>query len=270
MKVAFIGGGNMATALLGGLIARGWGREDLAVADVSPEARSRVAGQFGVRTESDPVAAARDAQCVVFAVKPQQLRAVAEQLAPHVAGALVVSIAAGIRIADLQRWLGGHGRIVRVMPNTPALVQAGISAAVGAPGVDADDRATVDRLLAAVGRVLWIDREELMDAVTAVSGSGPAYVFYLLEAMEQAARELGFDRHAARLLSVETVLGAAKLAAASEDGPAALRERVTSKGGTTERAVGVLEAAGVRQRFVEAIEAAAERSRELGDALGAK
>jgi pyrroline-5-carboxylate reductase len=259
----------MATALVGGLIAQGFPREDLAVADVSPEARARIVDQFGVRADADPAAAARDAQCVVFAVKPQQLRAVAEGLAGTVAPALVVTIAAGIRMADLGRWLGGHGRIVRVMPNTPALVRAGISAAVAAPAVGADDRAMVDRLLAAAGRVLWIEREELMDAVTAVSGSGPAYVFYLLEAMEQAALELGFDARAARLLSLETVLGAARLAAADDTDPAVLRARVTSRGGTTERAIGVLEAAGVRQHFVDAIKAAAERSRELGDALGA-
>ncbi|MBI1394344.1 MAG: pyrroline-5-carboxylate reductase [Betaproteobacteria bacterium] len=268
MKVGFAGGGNMASAMIGGLLAEGWSRDDLCAADVDENARARLEREFGIRTAASAAEVAAGVDCIVLAVKPQVLRVVAQEVAQAVGDRLVVSIAAGIRTTDLARWLGGHRRIVRVMPNTPALLRAGVSAAYAMPDVGADERASVGDLLGAVGKVLWVDSEPMLDGVTAVSGSGPAYVFYLIEAMQAAARELGFSEEDARLLSVETVLGAAKLAEASPETAATLRQRVTSRGGTTERALESLETHQVGAHLVQAILAAAERSRELGDALG--
>jgi len=180
----------------------------------------------------------------------------------------VISIAAGIRLADLARWIGGRERLVRAMPNTPALVHAGITGLYAGAPVRADDRQAAEDLLAAVGSTLWFERESDLDVVTAVSGSGPAYVFYAMEALERAARDLGLAEGAARSLALWTFVGAAKLAIERGEDPARLRAQVTSRGGTTERALEVLEAAGVKERFVEAVKAACERSRELGEALG--
>jgi pyrroline-5-carboxylate reductase len=268
MKIAFIGGGNMANAIIGGLLQQGASPGDLRVAEIDPDARERIAATLGVTAVASGAEAAQGAACVILAVKPQQMRPAVAAVSAACTGAIVVSIAAGIRTVDLSRWLGGHDRIVRVMPNTPALIRAGISAAFALPGVTDPDRKAVHALLAAVGQVLWVEDEGKLDAVTALSGSGPAYAFYLIEAMQEAARKLGFDAAAARTLSVHTVLGAAKLAEASPETAAVLRERVTSKGGTTQRALEVLESRGAKAAFVEAIEAAAVRSRELGDAFG--
>lgn len=268
MRLTFIGGGNMAAALIGGILARGGAAADIQVADVMPQARESLRAKYGVAVHEAPAAAMADADCIVLSVKPQQLREVATGIAAHVGNRLVLSIAAGIRTGDLSRWLGGHARIVRAMPNTPALVRAGITAIHALPAVTAAEREAVGDLLSAAGKVLWVEQEGLLDAVTAVSGSGPAYAFYLIEAMQDAAIALGFDAAAARLLSVETVLGAARLAEASDDTAAVLRERVTSKGGTTERALSVMESRGVKQSMVDAMLAAEARSRELGDALG--
>lgn len=258
----------MASALIGGMIAQGWAPADILAADIDPGARERLAGGFGIVTSPSPSEIAAKSDCLVFAVKPQQLRTVAADVAGAARHPLIVSIAAGILTRDLDRWLGGHDRIVRVMPNTPALLRAGISAAFATQGVSPDDRSRVDAVLGAVGKVLWVSDEALLDGVTAVSGSGPAYAFYLIEAMQEAAVRLGFDAEQARLLSIETVLGAARLAAASDETAATLRARVTSKGGTTERAVSVLDAREVKAHMIEAILAAAERSRELGAMLG--
>lgn len=268
MKVGFLGGGNMATAMIGGLIAEGRSPDQLCAADVSEEACSRLTRDFGIRAVTSVRDITAAADCIVLAVKPQQLRAVATDIADIVGGRLVVTIAAGIRTTDLSRWLGGHARIVRVMPNTPALLRAGISAAYPMPAVSPGDREAVDALLGAVGKVLWVAEESKLDGVTAISGSGPAYVFFLIEAMQAAARQLGFDDAAARTMSIQTALGAARLAEASPETAATLRERVTSKGGTTERALNVMAGHDVMAHLVEAMLAAAERSRELGDALG--
>jgi pyrroline-5-carboxylate reductase len=268
MSIVFVGGGNMASALIGGLIGRGWKAADLFVVEIAADARRALEQRYGVAVGPDlPPRVAADAT-VLLAVKPQQMRPVAAALRAALTGQLVVTIAAGIRTADLSRWLGGHARIVRVMPNTPALVQAGVSALYAMPGVDGEDRRRADAILAAVGPTLWVQREELMDAVTAVSGSGPAYVFYFMEALMDAAHELGLDAAAARLLALETFHGAAALARQSGDPPAALRARVTSKGGTTEAALRALEEQAVRERIVAAIKQAAARSRELGEELG--
>jgi pyrroline-5-carboxylate reductase len=204
----------------------------------------------------------------VLAVKPQQLREVAERLRPLLGGQLVISIAAGIRAGDIARWLGGHTNLVRAMPNTPALIRAGITGLCALPGVGAGGRAGAERILGAVGQTLWLDDESLLDAVTAASGSGPAYVFYFIEALQDAALALGLAQGDARRLALATFLGAARLAADSAEEAAVLRARVTSKGGTTERAIGVLDEARVKQHIVRAVAAAAERSRELGDEFG--
>ena len=267
MKITFIGGGNMASALIGGLLKKGWSGDAMRVVDVDPAARERIARVFRLEVHADLAPGVAGAECIVLAVKPQQLQPVARALAPLIGDALVVTIAAGIRVSDLSRWLGGHARIVRAMPNTPALVLAGMTGLYAAPGVTEADRTTAEQILGVAGTTLWVEREDEMDGVTAVSGSGPAYVFYFLEALQQAATELGFDEDAARCLALRTFSGAVKLAVESDDTVATLRERVTSKGGTTERALSELEHDGVRKSIVRAVRAAAERSRELGDEL---
>jgi pyrroline-5-carboxylate reductase len=266
-KVSFIGGGNMAAAIIGGLVASGTQPTDIEVVEISADARAHLAARFGVVTHAD-LSQARLHALVVLAVKPQTLPEVAATLASRLGGHLVVSIAAGVRVADLSRWLGGHARIVRAMPNTPALVQAGIAGLYAPPAVDQDARSQAEAVLRAVGRVVWVEDEPQLDAVTAVSGSGPAYVFYCIEALEAAAEAQGLAPETARQLALQTFFGAAKLALESGEEPAVLRQRVTSKGGTTERGVAALEAAGVRQAVAQAVEAASRRSAELGDDLG--
>lgn len=268
MNLTFIGGGNMAIAIIGGLLQRGWQADQLRVVEIVPAAREKLEQTYGVKTFAAIDAESTRADGVVLAIKPQQMRDVAAQLAPLIGGALVISIAAGIRGGDLSRWLGKHQRIVRVMPNTPALVLAGISGLYAMPGVSADERKQAENILGAVGETLWVSREEDIDTVTAVSGSGPAYVFYFIEALTEAARELGMSAEAARQLAIGTFSGASKLAAQSSEDAALLRQRVTSKGGTTERALAAMETDRVKAAIVRAVKAAAERSRELGDELG--
>ncbi len=268
MRILFIGGGNMATALIGGMLQQGFKPADVRVVEPSAEARTRLEQEFGVATDERLGSSVLTEDVVLLAVKPQSLATVASDLQSCLGSQLVISIAAGIRVADLSRWLGGYGRIVRVMPNTPALVRAGVSGLYAAPATTPADRDAAERILSAVGSVIRLDREELVDGVTAVSGSGPAYVFYFIEALMQAARELGFDEQQARSLAIGTFSGAAKLAAGSPEPASVLRARVTSKNGTTERALKTLEAHAVKDRIVEAIHAAARRSAELGDELG--
>lgn len=268
MNITFIGGGNMAGAMIGGLLQQGWQTAAIRVVEIDAGARARIASELGVAADADLKAGIAGADCIVLAIKPQQMRATAQALRAVLASQLIISVAAGIRCADLSRWLGGYPRIVRVMPNTPALVLAGISGLYAMPAVAADDRARAQSVLSAVGRTLWLEREDQMDAVTAVSGSGPAYVFYFIEALQQAAAELGFDAAQARQLALDTFAGAVKMAAQSSEDAATLRARVTSKGGTTERALSVLEADAVRHTVMRAVKAAAARSRELGDEMG--
>lgn len=269
MNITIIGGGNMARALLGGLIARGHGSEALAVVEIDAEARTTVAARFGVATFAamEPAAVGR-ADVIVIAVKPQNVRLVARELATLLRRQVVLTIAAGIRLSDLSRWLLGYRRLVRAMPNTPALVGAGIAALYALSGVDGEGRSRAAAVLETVGATLWCEREDELDAVTAVSGSGPAYVFYFLEALEQAARELGFTPPEARRLAYATFSGSIRLAEQSESEPALLRTQVTSKGGTTERAMVVLENAGVKVAIITAVKAAALRAKELGEILG--
>jgi pyrroline-5-carboxylate reductase len=258
----------MASALIGGLLQKGYAGADISVVEVDAAARDRITAQLGVSTHPAPSAETAASDVVLIAVKPQQLRAITGSLRLLLRSQLVVTIAAGIRSADLSRWLGSYRRIVRVMPNTPALVLAGVSALYAMPSVTPEERQTAESILGAVGATLWIEREELMDAVTAVSGSGPAYVFYFIEAMEQAGRELGLAPADARRLTLETFFGAVRLARDSTEEPAVLRARVTSKGGTTERALHSMDANKVKALIVEAVRQAAQRSRELGDELG--
>ncbi|MDP1897138.1 MAG: pyrroline-5-carboxylate reductase [Sulfurimicrobium sp.] len=268
MNISFIGGGNMASALIGGLVAQGFDASGIRVVDVSLETREALLAHHPVRTYAAIDAEAVDSSVIVLAVKPQQLREVAASLAPLLHQQLVISIAAGVRAEDLSRWLGGYRQLVRSMPNTPAMVSAGMSGLYALPEVAQAQRKQAETVLQAVGATLWLDDESRMDGVTAVSGSGPAYVFYFMEAMQAAATELGFSTQEARTLTLQTFLGAAKLASQSEEDAALLRARVTSKGGTTERALSFMEDEAVKTSIVQAIHAAAGRSRELGDALG--
>jgi len=268
MNITFIGGGNMASAMIGGLVRKRWPRKAIRVVEVAQGARERLARDLKVKVGATIDAAAAKCDCLVLAVKPQQVREVARMLKPLLARQLVVSIAAGVRVKDLARWLGGYERIVRVMPNTPALALAGISGLFATRGVNAAGRGVAEKILGAVGTTLWLEREDDLDAITAVSGSGPAYVFYFIEALERAARELGLSAADAHRLALETFSGAVRLAAQASEPPETLRSRVTSKGGTTERALSSMEADRVKEAIVRAVKAAAERSRELGDELG--
>jgi len=267
VKIAFVGGGNMVRALIGGVLQRGYVADQISVVEIDPQARAQLSSQLGVRTAAAAGSEVESSDIVLLAVKPQQMRAVAEALPGSLREQLIISIAAGVRTADLTRWLGGYARIVRVMPNTPALVLAGISALYAGPAVSSAERQSAETILAAVGPTLWVEREEHMDAVTAVSGSGPAYVFYFMEALQAAARELGLGADEARRLSLQTFVGASHLAESGDD-PAILRARVTSKGGTTERALNCMEDAELKRKFIEAVKQAAQRSRELGDQIG--
>jgi pyrroline-5-carboxylate reductase len=271
MRIAFIGGGHMTTSLVGGLRARGAAADELCVSDPVAAQRERLEFDFGVRTTPANAEAVREAALVVLAVKPQDMAAAAQSIAAELATRrrIVVSIAAGIRIANLLHWLGRGTPVVRTMPNRPALIGAGITAACAGPGVDHADRAAVERVLSTAGPLVWLDDESQMDAVTAVSGSGPAYFFLLVEALEDAGAALGLPRDVARQLAAHTALGAGRMVTESSDPPARLREQVTSKGGTTAAALDVLERAGLRAIFAEAIAAAARRSAELADQFGA-
>jgi len=270
MKIAFIGGGNMAAALISGLAGKITDGANIHVVDPNADALARLHGQYGVTTATAIDADVVIADVLVLSIKPQQMRDVAAAIAPLLArGApLIVSIAAGIRGADLARWFGGYGAIVRCMPNTPALIGQGITGMVAMRGVTAAQKDAADAVLAAVGKTVWLDDEALIDPVTAVSGSGPAYVFYFIEAMQQAAEELGLTLEQGRELAIATFTGAAQLAAQSNETVAVLRERVTSKGGTTYAALTSMQDAGVKEAIVAAIKAAAARGRELGDELG--
>ncbi|NJD34273.1 MAG: pyrroline-5-carboxylate reductase [Betaproteobacteria bacterium] len=268
MKITFIGGGNMAVALISGLRNQGFSAAAIQVVEPLTEARDMLTDRFGVRCAASMDAAALDSQVLVLAVKPQQMKVALAPLVDKLSAQLVVSIAAGMRMADISRWLGGYHHVVRTMPNTPALIGAGVTGLCADPGVSQDGRDNAESLMRAVGSTFWVHDEAQMDAVTAISGSGPGYVFYFLEAMEKAAADLGFDAETARRISVETFTGAAQLAAKSSESLSTLRSRVTSKGGTTEAALLAFDAAGVAAGIERGIMAANSRGRELGDILG--
>lgn len=268
LKIGFIGGGNMAAALIGGLAGSLTEGKNIHVIDLNPESLEKLTQRFGVTSATQVDAVLSHCDVIVLAVKPQQMREVVAALKPFMGQQLILSIAAGIRSVDLSRWLGGHQAIVRAMPNTPALIGKGITGLVAMAGVSVEQRAAADAILRAVGATVWLDSEDLIDPVTAVSGSGPAYVFYFMEAMQQAALELGLSAEQGVELAKATFAGAVELAIRSPESLQVLRERVTSKGGTTYAALTSMEDDGVKQRIVTAVKAAAARGKELGEEFG--
>ena len=265
--IAFIGGGNMASAIIGGLIRQGLPAAHITVVEPFAETADRLRQEFSVKVLPEAGAALAAAQLVVWAVKPQIFKEAAAPVAAHTQGALHLSVAAGIRTGSIRQWLGTE-RVVRSMPNTPALVGQGMTALYACPGVSEPEQRQVEQVIATTGQFLWVQQENQLDAVTALSGSGPAYVFFFLEAMTEAGMGMGLSQEQAYRLAVATFSGASALAAASSEAPEVLRQRVTSKGGTTYAAITAMEAAGIKPAFIAAMQAAEQRARELGDEFG--
>ena len=272
MKILFLGGGNMAQAMLAGLIAQKFPSENICVVEPMQDARDAVSA-LGVDAFSSFTSNLLGCDAILLAVKPQMMREAVSPLAGVLTGQVVISIAAGVNTTTLGLWLADsvnpYANVVRAMPNTPALIRAGITGLHAAIGVGEAGRQIADALMGTVGKTVWFDDEAMLDAVTAVSGSGPAYVFYFIEALEQAALELGFDSERARLFACQTFLGGAQLAASANESPIALRARVTSKRGTTECAIETFEKRALKQAIIEGVKAACTRSRELGRELSA-
>ncbi|MGP1715855.1 MAG: pyrroline-5-carboxylate reductase [Methylophilus sp.] len=267
-RIAFIGGGNMAQALITGLKQRAFPMQQITVIDPDASKHDQLQKNLGVRAAQALSEQALQVDVIVLAVKPQQLKAVAESLAPFLQSQLVISVAAGIRTADLSRWLNGYRTLVRTMPNTPAQIQAGVTGVFALADVNAAQRQLADTLLQAAGEVVWLTEESQLDAVTAISGSGPAYVFLLIEALTEAGVALGLTPSQALQLSIATFKGASLLAAASETPIATLREQVTSKGGTTEQGLLSLNQHNIHAIMQHAAQQAANRAKTLGDELG--
>jgi len=267
-RIAFIGAGNMAASLIGGLRAQGLEASQIRASDPGAETRTRIQAEHGIETFEDNAQAIAGAEVIVLAVKPQVMKAVCQALQAHLQeGQLIVSIAAGITCASLQSWVGPRP-VVRCMPNTPALLRQGVSGLYATQEVNAEQRQQAEQLLSAVGTALWLDQEQQLDAVTAVSGSGPAYFFLLIEAMTAAGEKLGLPRETASQLTLQTALGAARMAVASDVDAAELRRRVTSPAGTTEAAITSFQANGFEAIVEQALQAAAKRSAELAEQLG--
>jgi len=268
-KIAFIGGGNMARSLIGGMIATGISNQKISVSEPQADLRKRLNEDFRVNASEENASVAKGANVIVLAVKPQILQEVVTPLGNLVAETrpLLISVAAGVTSSSIERWVGGQPALIRVMPNTPALIGAGISALYANSNVSDDQRALAEKIMAAVGKTIWIKEETLMDAVTAISGSGPAYFFYVMQAIHDAAVREGLDAQTARLLSLETALGAARLAVESPEDPGSLQAQVTSPGGTTEAAINVLNNSGVRDALQQAVSAARARGGELAKLL---
>jgi len=269
-SIGFIGGGNMAASIIGGLINDGFPAANISVAEPNDAARGQLSANLGIRTESDNTVISSNVDVLVLAVKPQVLKEVSQQVASIIQAKqpLVISIVAGIRSSDISSWLGGNAAIVRSMPNTPSLVQSGATGLFANAQVSETQREQAESILRAVGITVWLENEQLIDAVTALSGSGPAYIFYVIEAMENAGVELGLDANTARHLAVQTAFGASKLALESAEDPAVLRKKVTSPGGTTERALDSLRDSGLDSMFLNAMQAASDRAAELADQFG--
>jgi pyrroline-5-carboxylate reductase len=265
--IAFIGGGNMASAIIGGLLREGMTPDQITVVEPFAETAAKLRQAFRITTLPAADSALTRADLVVWAVKPQMFSEAAAPVMPYTRAALHLSVAAGIRTDSISRWLGTE-RVVRCMPNTPALVGQGITGLFPCPSVTPVDKALVEQVIGTTGQYVWVDKESQLDAVTALSGSGPAYVFYFLEAMTEAGVGMGLSAEQAYKLAVATFSGAASLAAASTEPPEVLRQRVTSKGGTTYAAITSMEASGVKPLFVKAMRAAEVRARELGDEFG--
>ena len=267
-RIAFIGGGNMASAIISGLIKQGHAAAQIDVLEPLAEARDKLLASFGITAQAQAGAFLSAASMVVWAVKPQAFKEAALAVAAHTAQALHLSVAAGIRSDSISQWLGSDC-IVRTMPNTPALVGKGMSALYARAGVSAAQRQSVEAIMATTGEFLWVNDEQQLDAVTALSGSGPAYVFYFLEAMARAGTAMGLTPAQAHQLAVGTFVGASELARRSDEPPEVLRQRVTSKGGTTYAALQSLEKDGVGASFERAMQAAQQRAHELGNEFGA-
>ncbi len=265
--IAFIGGGNMASAIIGGLVKKGVPANHIVVVEPWAEARAKLLADFAITAHEMPGPALDHARTVVWAVKPQMFKDAALQTRFHTKNALHLSVAAGIRSDSMAHWLGTE-RIVRSMPNTPALIGKGMTALFARPAVSEPDRKLIEKVLAATGETLWVDEEVQLDAVTALSGSGPAYVFLFIEAMTQAGADMGLSREQAHKLAVGTFVGASALARQSKEPPEILRQRVTSKGGTTYAAITSMEQDGVKNIIMRAVHAAKHRARELGDEFG--
>jgi pyrroline-5-carboxylate reductase len=267
-RIAFIGGGNMASAIISGLIRNGMRTEQLDIVDPFDEAHERLKRDFGIMAHAESGSFLNDASIVLWAVKPQTFKEAALAVAPHTKTALHLSVAAGVRSDSIATWLG-NGRVIRSMPNTPALIGKGITALYARPEVTDVDRRHAEKIVATTGDFLWLDAESQLDAVTAISGSGPAYMFYFMEAMTAAGAEMGLSREQAYQLAVGTFIGAGELARASHEPPEILRQRVTSKGGTTYAAISSMEENGIKSLFITAMRAAQQRAKELGDEFGA-
>jgi len=266
--IAFIGGGNMASAIIGGLIKQGYSPSQIDVVEPLAEARERLQSSYAVIAQAEPGGFLNRANLVIWAVKPQTFKEAALQVRPHTQSALHLSVAAGIRSDSIAHWLGTE-RIVRAMPNTPALIGKGIAGLFARSAVTSADQDWIGQVMATTGEFLWLDAEEKLDAVTALSGSGPAYVFYLMEAMTTAGAEMGLTREQAHQLTLATFVGASELAKSASEPPKVLRQRVTSKGGTTFAAISSMDDDDLRAQFINAIYAARQRSRELGEEFGA-
>ena len=265
--IAFIGGGNMASALISGLLSQGFQASQIEVVEPFDEARQKLQASFGIAAQPAPGPALARATLVVWAVKPQTFKDAALQTRSHTANALHLSVAAGITSDSIARWLGTQ-RVVRAMPNTPALIGKGITGLFARPGVSAVDRQSVEQVIATTGEWLWLDNETLLDGVTALSGSGPAYVFYFMEGMTEAGVQMGLSREQAYKLAVATFIGAGELARASSEPAEVLRQRVTSKGGTTYAAITSMESSQIKELFIKALHAAQVRAAEMGTEFG--
>lgn len=267
MRISFIGGGNMAQALIAGLKHEGFAMGALTVVEPDIEKRQYLSETYGVFV-TDQLPQVQSSEVVVLAVKPQQLRDVCIFLGSILQHQLVISIAAGIYSRDISRWLGGYNTLIRAMPNTPAQVRQGMTGLYAMPEITDAQRAQAETILTAVGKTLWLADESAMDALTAISGSGPAYVFFMIESLMEAAIKLGFSAEQARTLALQTFSGACQLAQESPNSPAVLRSQVTSKGGTTEQGMLALEQADIKAAILAAATAAAKKSAELGVLLG--
>ncbi len=260
----------MASSLIGGLINNHYPADHISVTDLEPQKLDQLSQQYQIQTSTDNLDVVRQSDIVVLAVKPQVLAEVCKQLSSTVCETrpLIISIAAGIRSTDIDRWLGNGHAIVRCMPNTPSLIQAGATGLYANAQCDEQQKQTAQQILQSAGLTLWVEEESLLDAVTAVSGSGPAYFFLFMEAMQQAGTKLGLDEDTASLLARQTALGAARMAIEGEDNPATLRAKVTSKGGTTAAAIASFEQSGFAEMVERALTAARDRACELADELG--
>jgi pyrroline-5-carboxylate reductase len=267
MKLGFIGGGNMAQALVTGLKSQNFAMQNITIIELEANKRATLKQTFGVNASGE-LADIQTCEVIVLAIKPQQLPQLAKTLAPLLKNQLIISIAAGIRLSDLSRWLGNYSTIVRAMPNTPAQIQAGVTGLYAMPSVSKAQIKLADQVLSAAGTTLWLDSEEKLDAITAISGSGPAYVFYFIEALHEAALALGLNESQAKQLSIATFKGASLLADTSATPIVTLREQVTSKGGTTEQGLLSLEDSKVKQAIMLAAQKACERAKTLGNELG--